>query len=214
MNQYRKMGLWEWILMRCGYLKISSLPDTQLDGDNFQLVAELKEEIRSSIAETINEHNRNASQLSLEAVAKTASKINENLLVSEKELRNLLDPKRRLETFELLDGDDLVRQTLAEIIDLNLIVQSLENILIVYDKNRRKDQVLIATELQAVLNADREEKEGHHIQKLKNLVDSLRKEVKATVREELRFSMLTKWIPLGLLALINLFLLVLLLVLK
>lgn len=209
--------------------KMKRLPifqgETRQGGANRRLSKQKKEDMMDAYLVAINDvvidavsdaikENNEEQELSLQAVSRTVREIFQDLMVSEKTIQALLDPARRAKRYEEIEGEDLLRQILAEQTDIHFSITSLDKTLCEYDEKRKRDSYLIASETadavslilqQSAIEFDKKYERGRQHEK---------SELAGEIKAYLWSLMLVKWLPLGLLAILNIILTALVLTLK
>ncbi len=110
--------------------------------------------MRRVIREEMKELPRNADEIALVAVAKAVKDITPELQMDARDIAEFLNPEHRYKRYLALQGDDVNRQVLVEVVDLHLAISALEKTVTTYDENRREDGHFLAGH---VVNAVREE---------------------------------------------------------
>lgn len=166
-----------------------------------------------AVSDAIKENNQEQ-ELSLQAVSRTVREIFQDLMISEKTIQALLDPAHRAKRYEEIEGEDLLRQILAEQTDIHFSITSLDKTLCEYDEKRKRDSYLIASETADAVSLILQQSAIEFDKKIERDRQHEKSELAGEIKAYLWSLMLVKWLPLGLLAILNIILTALVLTLK
>ena len=169
--------------------------------------------INEAIVNKLQEYD-STRDLSLRAVSQTVRAIFHELTISEKNIQEILDPVHRARQYQKMQGDDLLRQILAEQIDIHLSIKSLEETLIAYDENRKKDSHYVAVEVMDAMKIVWQRRDLEISRDTEKFMSRYNNTIKEDLKEQLWSSTMMKWVPIGLLGILNVILAVLILTIK